>query len=94
MAKVSKQEVLKLARISQLTIEEQEIPAFIKQLEDLLTYAERVKDLAAQADGTTQQSVNIMRADVPQETNSQPILAQAPLSEENFFVVPMILDNE
>jgi aspartyl-tRNA(Asn)/glutamyl-tRNA(Gln) amidotransferase subunit C len=94
MAKVSKQEVLKLARMSQLTIEEQEIPAFIKQLEDLLTYAERVKDLAFKAQGTTQQNVNIMRADMPQETNPQPILAQAPLSEENFFVVPMILDNE
>ncbi len=94
MAKVSKEQVLKLARISQLTIEEQEIPAFIKQLEDLLTYAERVKDIACDAQGITQQNVNIMRADVPNETNPQPILSQAPLSEENFFVVPMILDNE
>lgn len=94
MAKISKDQVLKLASMSAMTIHEDEIQAVALQLEAVVTYAERVKEIAQNIQQTSGRNVNIMRDDIKKACFPEEILALAPEREENFFVVPVILENE
>lgn len=93
MTKITREEILKIAAISKLEILEEEISQLKEQLEAVLSYAARVREIAADAELATNQSVNILREDIAVQTNSEPILAQAPDHEDNFFVVPKIIEN-
>lgn len=94
MAKISRDEVLKLARISTIALHEQEIDAVVTQLEQVLSYAERVIEIADKGNAEPiARPQNIFRPDVAIPTPTQPILAQAPEREERYFVVPKILEN-
>lgn len=46
MAIITKEEVLNIARLSRITIHEDEIDAVLKQLEAVLQYAARVNEVA------------------------------------------------
>ncbi len=91
MTKITKQEALKIARLSHLTIHESEIQPLIKQLEDVLSYAERVTQVVTDVEEPSTKNINVFREDVVVKTDPAPILAQAPVSEGNYFVVPIIL---
>lgn len=93
MAKITREEVLKIAKMSQLAIHEDEIPAYIKQLEQVLSYAERVKEIAAEVEEPSNRNVNTFRQDVVDKTDPEPILDQAPVREGDYFVVPVILES-
>lgn len=93
MAKITREEVLKIAKMSQLAIHEDEIPAYIKQLEQVLSYAERVKEIAAEVEEPSNRNVNTFRQDVVDKTDPEPILEQAPVREGDYFVVPVILES-
>jgi len=91
MAIISKEEVLKIAQISNITVHENEIEPLTKELEDVLAYAVRVTQVA----GDVADSVglmNINREDVAITIDVQKILALAPDRVEDYFVVPIILD--
>ncbi len=94
MIKITREDVLKLGHISNISISEEEIPALVNKLTAVLSYAVHLKDIAG-----TQQGLplpvqsNITRPDVAIPTPSEPLLALAPAREENFYVVPMILKN-
>jgi aspartyl/glutamyl-tRNA(Asn/Gln) amidotransferase C subunit len=95
MAKITRQELLKIAQISRLYVQENEIEPLIAQIQDVLTYSECVRDVAVDADVPSNKNVNVFEADVVKHTDPSPFLAQAPDQIENFFVVPKILeDNE
>ena len=47
MVKLSREEVYKIAEISKLELQESEIDHLVKQLEDVLSYAKRVTEIAA-----------------------------------------------
>jgi aspartyl-tRNA(Asn)/glutamyl-tRNA(Gln) amidotransferase subunit C len=93
VAKITREEVLKIAKMSQLAIHEDEIPGYIKQLEQVLSYAERVKEIAAEVEEPSNRNVNEFRQDVVDKTNPEPILDQAPVREGDYFVVPVILES-
>lgn len=97
MTKISRQEVLKIAQISAISLQEHEIEPLITQLEEVLSYAARVKEIAASqelsSDKNSHKNVNIMRQDKVVIQDPESILAQAPERAGNYFVVPMILDN-
>ncbi len=97
MIKLSREEVYKIAEISKLELQEFEIDHLIKQLEDVLSYAKRVTEIAAGANIVTDEllarPVNITRPDEIIRTNSADILAQAPQELENYFVVPTVIDS-
>ncbi len=97
MIKLSREEVYKIAEISKLELQESEIDHLIKQLEDVLSYAKRVTEIAAGANIVTDEllakTVNITRPDEIIRTNSAAILAQAPQELENYFVVPTVIDS-
>lgn len=94
MAIITKDELLKIAHISNLKLYEEEIPSLIKQIQDLLTYAERVKEVADEVDQPSHKNVNVVREDVVVFTHPESFLAQAPEREGDFFVVPKIIENK
>ncbi len=92
MIEITREEVLKLASASRIHIHENEIDGLVEQLKSVLSYAERVSEISGDVEISSPKNVNIFRQDVVVATNSKPILAQAPQSDDNFFVVLPILD--
>jgi aspartyl-tRNA(Asn)/glutamyl-tRNA(Gln) amidotransferase subunit C len=90
---ISREEVEKIARLSHMELSESEISAAQKHLEDLITYAARVQDLAQDVNISFLRNSNIEREDIVIKTDPQAILAQAPEREGDFFVVPAIIEN-
>jgi len=93
MTKITRDQVLKLADLSKIKIDDEEIDKVAKQLEDVLTYAERVKEIAADIQIDLPKNTNVFADDIIQRTDPLPILAQAPDCENNLYVVPKILDD-
>ena len=94
MTKISKEEVKKIAQMSALEIRDDEIEPMIKQLEEVLSYAECVQEIAAEIEEPSDKNINIFREDVVIKTDSEAILERAPEREDNFFVVPSILEDK
>ncbi|MBI2345179.1 Asp-tRNA(Asn)/Glu-tRNA(Gln) amidotransferase subunit GatC [Candidatus Dependentiae bacterium] len=94
MAKVTREEILKIAEMTRVSIEEHEMDSIIAQFNSVLNYAECVVEIAQQVDMATQKNINCMRNDQVIPTDSKEILAQAPQSEDNYFVVPKFIDNK
>jgi aspartyl-tRNA(Asn)/glutamyl-tRNA(Gln) amidotransferase subunit C len=93
MVNITKEEVLKIAQLSKIAINEQEIEEIVRRFQDILNYAERVQDIAKEVDIPTSKNINVDREDVIVSSDPARILAQAPQAEDNYFVVPKILDN-
>lgn len=94
MAKVTKEEIKKIAEMTKVSFEEHEFDGIVAQFNDVISYAERVVEIAQQAtDIPSQKNINCSRPDVVVKTSNREILAQAPQSEDNYFVVPKFVDN-
>lgn len=94
MTTISKEEIIKLAAISNIEIMPDEIEPLAQQLEDVLTYAVRVADLAADTQEPSTKNVNRVREDCVLATDPELVRSQAPAREQDFFVVPAVLENE
>ena len=93
MTEITKEEVLKIAKMTKLVIEQDELESTVKQLQDVLGYAIRVQDIAKDVDIPSNKNINSDREDVVVTSHAQQILQQAPDQQDNYFVVPKILDN-
>lgn len=93
---ITKDEILALAAMSRLHIDQEEIPALIRQIQDLLTYAERVKEIqqSIQITEPLTKNINVFREDSAQDDDAPLLMNQAPARVENFFVVPVIIDSK
>lgn len=92
MIKISKEELLKIAQISQLKLYDHEIESLIQQLQGVLTYAERVQQVVSEVEYPANKQVNVMREDVVISSDNEVLLEDAPEHEEGYFVVPKIID--
>ncbi len=92
MTIISKEEVLKIAKISRIAIHDNEIDSIKKHLQEVLSYAERVQEIAQQIEEPSNRNINVFREDSVAAVPIEPIMSQAPVREGNFFVVPSILD--
>lgn len=90
---ITKEEVEKIARLSHIELSESEIIQAQKHLEAVLGYAARVQDIAKDIDIALLKNENVERKDIVQPYDTEPILAQAPEREGDFFVVPVIIEN-
>lgn len=93
MTKVTREEVIKVARMSYIALRDEEIDTLRGRMDQILSYAQRVTQVATAVQEPSTKNVNVFRDDlvVPQEPEM--ILAQAPERAGDYFVVPMILDN-
>lgn len=92
MIKISREEVLHIASLSRIELSEDEIPGLIKNLEEVLTYAARVQEIASGIEEMSSKNINVFRDDIVKTSDPAPILANAPKREENYFVVPVVLE--
>lgn len=93
MTKVSREEVLKVARMSCIALHEDEIDPLIKRMEQVLSYAERVTQVATSIEEPSLKNINVFRDDLVVPYAWEKIMDQAPERAGDYFVVPMILDN-
>jgi aspartyl/glutamyl-tRNA(Asn/Gln) amidotransferase C subunit len=93
MSLITKEKVAKIAQLSHLQLSEIEIVRAQTHLEAVLTYAARVRDIAKDVDITLLKNQNVEREDQIQPCNPEIILTQAPEREGDFFVVPVIIEN-
>jgi aspartyl-tRNA(Asn)/glutamyl-tRNA(Gln) amidotransferase subunit C len=95
MSKITKEELLKLAKISCISIQENEIKELVENLNSVLNYASSLQKVVKESKGLNEaqliRTVNVTRSDTPAEYNSKIILDEAPNQEENYFVVPIII---
>lgn len=92
---VSKEEILHIANLANLKLKEEEIPEYIKNLQDILNYANivdkaNVKDLDA-AVGAVDLN-NVFRKDeIKIFEDNKALLENATEKEANMFRVPKVL---
>lgn len=89
---VSRDEVIKVAALSKLVVDESKMPRVTKQLSDVLGYAQRVCQFQGQAVVADQRTNNVVRRDESIQYDAALLLAQAPESQDNLVVVPKIVN--
>lgn len=89
---ITAQDVKKLSNLSQIDLSLDEQKSLQKNLESILEYALRVRQIAHEST-RVQQNVQAcrLREDEPAAFDARDIMAQAPEKIENFFVVPKII---
>lgn len=94
---ITKQEVEKVAKLARLKLTESEQAAFIKQLSQILTHVETLKQYdttGVEPTATVLGQVNVFRPD--EARPSLPVeraVTNAPESADRFFVVPKIIED-
>lgn len=94
MAHISREELLKIATISNITLSESELLVLQDGLQAVLNYAERVITVSGDAQDTQLVPLNVFRDDVAIQTDSLPLLQAAPDVTDRYFVVPLIIEQQ
>lgn len=92
MVKITKEDVLKIARMSNIQIHENEIDQITKNLEAVINYAARVQEVAVDVEIPSVKAVNVFRQDEVIPSIGDLVLSRAPESEAHYFVVPAIIE--
>ena len=93
--KITKEEVLYVARLARLNLEADAIDTFAGQIDEILGYIEKLNQVDTAGVEPTSHAIsltNAFRADEPREhLDRQRVLANAPEAEEGQFIVPKIV---
>jgi aspartyl-tRNA(Asn)/glutamyl-tRNA(Gln) amidotransferase subunit C len=89
--KIARDEIIKIAEMSKLEVREEEVYELIEHLQSVLTYAERVCQVAEDTDEPSNKNINVMRDDRAYQFDATPLLKQAVDEDDRFFIVPKIL---
>ena len=91
---ISEEEVLKIAKLSKLSLTEKEVKQFSAQIGDILKYVEQLNELDTENVEPTARvipSYNVFREDVVDHVlTHEKAFLNAPQSENNMFKVPKI----
>jgi aspartyl-tRNA(Asn)/glutamyl-tRNA(Gln) amidotransferase subunit C len=94
---ITKQEVEKVAKLARLELTDIEKAAFAKQLSQILTHVETLKQYdttGVEPTATVLGQVNVLRPDIARPSLSvERAVANAPESADGFFVVPKIIED-
>lgn len=96
MAKLSRDDVLKLARLSRLRLTEEEIDQFQDEISEILGYVEQLSEVDTSGLEPTSQVTgltNVMRKDeiIDYGTSPKELLKNAPATEKSQFKVKRVL---
>ena len=96
MSKLSREDVLKLARLSRLRLSDAEVDKFSDELSEILAYVEKLNSVDVGGLEPTYQVTglkNVMRPDKPKDYGYTPddLLANAPATEGHQFKVKRVL---
>jgi aspartyl-tRNA(Asn)/glutamyl-tRNA(Gln) amidotransferase subunit C len=94
--KISREEVRQVALLARLALSPQEEEAFTHQLDEILTYMEKLNQLNTDAVEPTAHAVEVpapLREDlVRNQANVEAFLGNAPERDNAFFKVPKIIE--
>ena len=94
--KITKEEILHVAHLARLELDDAAIDKFADQIGNILEYVDQLK--SAETDGIEPTShaislTNAFREDAPREhLHTDKVLANAPQSEDGSFMVPKVID--
>jgi aspartyl/glutamyl-tRNA(Asn/Gln) amidotransferase C subunit len=92
MALISRDEIIKIAQISNIKLHESEIEPLCKELEAVLAYAQCVTQVEGDVPDNASLAYNVVREDVIISTDPDTLLKQAPDREGSMFVVPLVIE--
>ncbi|MFN8575760.1 MAG: Asp-tRNA(Asn)/Glu-tRNA(Gln) amidotransferase subunit GatC [Candidatus Sericytochromatia bacterium] len=91
---ISKEEVLKIAKLSKLSLNNDEVEKFSHQIGDILNYVEQLNELDTTGIEPTARVIpshNVFREDIVEKVlDIDKAFLNAPQSENNMFKVPKI----
>ncbi len=87
---LSQTDVEKLAKLARISLTEEEKAQFGKEIESILGYVSEIQEVAKEGDRTISIK-NVLREDVPVNTESKNLIESAPHSEGDFITVKKIL---
>ena len=93
--KVSKEELLHIAKLANLNLKEEETDKYLENLQDILNFAEIVNN--APVEGLTEsfgvnENYNVFRKDeIKVFEDNQALLSNAPEEERNMFKIPKVI---
>ena len=92
---ISKEEIIHIAKLSNLKIKDEEIGEYIKNLQDILNFANTVNKANVEGLDTTIGTIencNVFRKDeVKTFEDNKALLQNAPDSEDNMFKIPKVI---
>ena len=93
---VSKEEILHIANLAQLTLEENEIDKYMENLQDILDFANIVNNAPVEGLDVTigaNEAKNVFRKDeVKKFENIEGLLQNAPEQDRHMFKIPKVLN--
>jgi len=97
MAKLTRDDVLKLARLSRLRISDEEIELFQKELSEILAYVEQLSSVDTNGLKPTAQVTgleNVMRDDTPIEygVTQEELLKNVPETKASYIKVKRVIE--
>ena len=94
--KVSKEEILHIANLAQLTLEENEVENYMLNLQDILNFANIVNNAPVEGLDVTigaNEEKNVFREDkVKKFDNIEGLLQNAPEQDRHMFKIPKVLN--
>lgn len=92
---VSKEEILHIAKLANLKLKEEEIPEYIKNLQDILNFANIVNKAPIEGLETSIGAIdnfNVFRKDeIKVFEDNKALLENAPEKEDNMFKIPKVI---
>lgn len=93
--KVSKEELLHIAKLANLNLKEEEVDSYLLNLQDILNFADVVNNASTEGLKETigvNSNYNVFRKDEIKEFGNREILLQnAPEQEEGMFKIPKVI---
>lgn len=92
---VSPEEILHIAKLARLKLKDEEIPEYIKNLQDILNFANVVNEAPIEGLDTAIGAIdnyNVFRKDeIKVFEDNKALLQNAPEQEDNMFKIPKVL---
>ena len=96
MAHITRDEVRRLAEISRIHVNEEDVDALVKEMENVLAYASFLQETAQKSDMSMLRAAprNTFRSDIVERWDVGALLEQAPEEESGYYVVPKVIQQE
>ena len=94
--KVSKEELMHIANLAQLTLKDDEVDNYLENLQDILNFAEVVNN-APVGDlditiGANEAKNRFRKDEIKVFEDNEALLANAPSKEQNMFKIPKVIN--
>jgi aspartyl-tRNA(Asn)/glutamyl-tRNA(Gln) amidotransferase subunit C len=94
MTMITKDELVKIAKLSGVNVADNEVDHFTSQVQKVLGFVDQLQEVTVTTAAESVSNVNIFRPDVCQASAADSPLDAAPQRQDRYFVVPRILDEK